>query len=156
MKKLIIYEFLVIFGIWFLIHTFCRTYLEPKINSYNKPTTGNISDYRDKDDTLSEINILPEYIDSGKVLFSRHCASCHSFDKDFAGPKLNDSISFKYFNESVKDISDLSKKYKHTEVLFNKWMPKSMIMPKFNEVLNDSQIEYIKSYTIYSIKYRTD
>jgi mono/diheme cytochrome c family protein len=154
--KLIIYEILILLAFWFSIHTFCRSYLEPKINSYNNVNqTDSIIDNRDEDDTLIEITTLPEYIDSGKVLFFQKCACCHSFDRDLAGPKLNDSISFKHFNESVKDIGDLAKRYKHTGELYNKWNLKFMGMPKFNEELNETQIEYIKSYTVHTIKNNT-
>jgi hypothetical protein len=154
-----IYEILILLIFWISIHFFCRKVLEPKINIENvdpveKQNILNI-DYRDKDDTIPDIIIVQKNIDLGKDLFSKKCACCHSFDRDVSGPKLNDSISFKYFNESVKDVGDLSRKYKHTGNLFTKWESKFIRMPKFNEDLNEDQIFYLKSYIIYSIKNNT-
>lgn len=145
-------EILSIFTFWFLIHTFCRNFLEPRINIGSIQKEESNIDYRDKDDTIPDIIVDQKYLDLGKDLFSKKCASCHSFDRDVSGPKLNDSISFKYFNESIKDIGVLAKKYKHTGNLFTKWESKFIRMPKFNEDLNEEEIFYLKSYIIYSVK----
>jgi|LauGreDrversion4_2_1035121.scaffolds.fasta_scaffold91153_2 hypothetical protein len=152
--KILLVEILILSTFWFLIHTCSRKFLEPKLTP-TKPVVEKI-DYRDKDDTIPDLDIPKEYIDSGEVLFKNNCSSCHSFDRDLSGPKLNDSISFKYFNESVKDVTSLAKKYKHTEKLFTKWEFKFMRMPKYNEQFNNEQINYLKYYIIYSIKYKSD
>jgi len=152
-----IYEILILLVFWISIHFFCRKFLEPRINTGNVQKNDNISniDYRDKDDTIPDIVVEQKYLDLGKDLFSKKFACCHSFDRDVSGPKLNDSISFKYFNESVKDIGVLAKKYKHTANLFTKWQSKFMRMPSFNKDLNEEEIFSLKSYIIYSIKNNT-
>lgn len=151
-----IYEILILLVFWISIHLFCTKFLEPRINNSNVNKNENITiDYRDKDDTIPDIIVDQKYLDLGKDLFSKKCACCHSFDRDVSGPKLNDSISFKYFDESIKDIGVLAKKYKHTGNLFTKWQSKFMRMPKFNEDFNEDQIFYLKSYIIYSIKNNT-
>jgi cytochrome c551/c552 len=152
-----IYEILILLVFWISIHLFCTNFLEPRINTGNVNKNKNITniDYRDKDDTIPDIILDQKYLDLGKDLFSKKCACCHSFDRDVSGPKLNDSISFKYFNESIKDIGALSKKYKHTSNLFTKWESKFMRMPNFNEDLNEEEIFSLKSYIIYSIKNNT-
>lgn len=145
-------EILVVLLFWALVHSCCTIILEPKIKEITTIKEVENIDLRDKDDTLSEIFYNDIEIDSGRVLFSRNCAACHSFDKDFLGPKLDKSISFKHMEESISDISILMKEYKHTENLVNRWDKKSSRMPKYIDVLNPQEITFIKKYILYKIK----
>lgn len=145
-------EILFLFLFWLLLHGCCTLILEPKIKQFTTIKKVENVDLRDEDDTLSEIFYDDIEIDSGRVLFSRNCSACHSFDKDFLGPKLDKSISFKHMEESISDIGILMKEYEHTGNLVNKWNRKAAMMPKYVDVLKPQEITFIKKYIVYKIK----
>lgn len=145
--KIFFIEVLVIGIFWLTLHHSCERMAYRPVP---QPDTTGVTDYRDADDTIPDIGEQRD-IDSGQVLFRRYCAACHSFGREGSGPVMDTSISFKHFEESVMDISDLARRYEHTGKLMNKYQ---YTMPKFNEILTPEQARMTKAYTVYAMRAR--
>ncbi len=146
--KIFFIEVIILGIFWLTLHHSCERMAYRPVTQTD--TTG-VTDYRDADDTIPDIGYEQNYIDSGQVLFRRYCAACHSFGREGSGPVMDTSISFKHFEESVMDISDLARRYEHTSKLMNKYQ---YVMPKFNEILTPEQARMIKEYTIHEMETR--
>ncbi len=145
--KIFFIEVIILGIFWLTLHHSCERMAYRPVAQTD--TTG-VTDYRDADDTIPDIGEQRD-IDSGQVLFRRYCAACHSFGREGSGPVMDTSISFKHFEESVMDISDLARRYEHTGKLMNKYQ---YVMPKFNEILTPEQARMTKTYVVYSIQTR--
>lgn len=120
-----------------------------KVNIENVDTTKNDTTYSDLID-VPEIN--SDWIDSGKVIYKMHCAACHSFIRDYSGPKITDKVGFGRMYEIIRSVNDLEKSGdKYTINMLKEWDEKAPRMPEFKDVLTDDQLKMLLSY----LKYET-
>lgn len=109
----------------------------------------------DKSDTIKKEIVLdfPQNdLDSGKTIFMRYCAACHSFEKDYSGPALNDKIDINKFEESVTNFDKLSKESLHAALLLYRY---GYTMPSFKGILTPNQINFVKSYSIWRMQHKS-
>lgn len=139
----------LIFGILaFLLIGQCTSNKEPNVVSSQKDTTIVSIEV----DTMV-VSDNEDWIDSGRIIYRRNCAACHSFTKDFAGPKLSKRIGFGKIYSIIGDINILEKqKDPYTLSLLKEWDKKSPRMMAFNSILTEKEIRMLVSYLKYQLR----
>ncbi len=128
-------------------------------NSNKTPVV--ISSQKDTSSIIKEIDTMfvsdaEDWIESGKVIYRRNCAACHSFTRDLAGPKLSTRIGFGKMYNIIEDINILEKeKDKYTLSLLKEWDTKAPRMMAFNKILSEKEIRMLISYLKYQIPRHT-
>jgi mono/diheme cytochrome c family protein len=93
------------------------------------------------DNTIADVNV------DGESLFKNNCASCHKFDKEFAGPALNGALErwngdkkamYEFIRNPAKSVVENA----YAKQLFEKW--NKTMMPA--STLTDAELDAIMNY----------